>query len=630
MVTPREPSLCGPLARLNFAPGSGRWYRTCFGAKRGELGVCHRCARYLHHDSFERTARHRLDFRRFIRADIGPATLRTLQPTLTRATPGPSRSNAPGTIPDFIIEQPPIYRGWWGSLKVLFTRVARRSGVPIRFFSFPVRRGVAGRPLAASLILHGSFILFLIYLHQALPLEASVAERPRSSPRIFYTVPVLDSSKAFPRIAPAGPGGRAGNESRPELPVLGSTAMFTNLTAVSKPVRPDNSRQTIWQRNSPPDLRIPTEVKLPMIALGNPDIPKPKIKIEPIDSKPIQIKRTYDTKAAPAESEMNSQAAVVPFTNPTLPRPALPLPAGEASRPVKRQGADYRTPSVAPDVQAKGDTDLLVMSVDPGAPVKNIALPAGNRWGEFSASPAGGQPGSPGGVPNTVKSGGGSEVTGAGGDGSVGIGAGTSGGGGDSSLSVPVSLAGSNTAPLGTDGLSGPLTTEEMIVPVVTSLHIRKNALVVAGGPMGGGGLGVYKALNCGKIYTVFLPMPGSNWSLEYCTRGDAVPPASSTSARTVVHLEKPLIPPDATVKFDFLRLPVSQDKRRKFIVLKGVIDDKGDVGEVEIYAGVLPAMDEAARSAFRRWKFMPALRDGKPVAVDILVGILPTPPESQ
>jgi Gram-negative bacterial TonB protein C-terminal len=596
---------------------------------RGELGAYHRCAGYLHHDSFERTARHRLTLRRF-KADIGPTTLRTLQPTLTRATPRPPPgANAPRTIPGFIVEQPPIYRGWWDSLKVLFTRVARRSGVPIRFFSFPVRRGVPGRPLAASLILHGSFILFLIYLHQALPLEASVAEEPRTSARIFYAVPVLDSAKQFPRIAPAGPGGRPGNSTQPELPVLGSTARFTNLTAVSKPVRPDNSRQTIWQRNSPPDLRIPTEVKLPMIALGNPDIPKPKIKIEPIDSRPIQIKKTYDTKSAPTESAMNSQAAVVPFADPTLPRPALALPAGEASKPVQRQGGE-RTPSVAPDVQAKGDTDLLVMSVDPSGPVKNVALPAGNRWGEFSASPAGGQPGSPAGIANTVKSGGGSGVEGAGGDGSVGIGVGKSGGGGDSSLSVPVSITGSNTAPVNADGLSGPLTTEEMIVPVVTSLHIRKNALVVAGGPMGGGGLGVYKALNCGKIYTVFLPMPGSNWSLEYCARGDAVPPPPSASARTVVHLEKPLIPPDATVKFDFLRLPVSQDKKRKFIVLKGVIDDKGDVGDVEIYAGVLPAMDEAARAAFRRWKFMPALRDGKPVAVDILVGILPTLPQSQ
>jgi hypothetical protein len=32
--------------------------------------------------------------------------------------------------------------------------------------------------------------------------------------------------------------------------------------------------------------------------------------------------------------------------------------------------------------------------------------------------------------------------------------------------------------------------------------------------------------------------------------------------------------------------------------------------------------MDEAARLALGRWKFMPAIRGGKPVAVDILVGI--------
>ena len=32
--------------------------------------------------------------------------------------------------------------------------------------------------------------------------------------------------------------------------------------------------------------------------------------------------------------------------------------------------------------------------------------------------------------------------------------------------------------------------------------------------------------------------------------------------------------------------------------------------------------MDEAARAAFSQWKFKPALRDGKPVPVEILVGI--------
>jgi outer membrane biosynthesis protein TonB len=34
--------------------------------------------------------------------------------------------------------------------------------------------------------------------------------------------------------------------------------------------------------------------------------------------------------------------------------------------------------------------------------------------------------------------------------------------------------------------------------------------------------------------------------------------------------------------------------------------------------------MDEAARLAFSRWKFKPAMRAGKPVAIELLVGIPP------
>jgi hypothetical protein len=37
--------------------------------------------------------------------------------------------------------------------------------------------------------------------------------------------------------------------------------------------------------------------------------------------------------------------------------------------------------------------------------------------------------------------------------------------------------------------------------------------------------------------------------------------------------------------------------------------------------------MDEAARIAFSRWKFKPAMRDGQPVSVEILIGIPSDPP---
>jgi hypothetical protein len=277
-------------------------------------------------------------------------------------------------------------------------------------------------------------------------------------------------------------------------------------------------------------------------------------------------------------------------------------------------------------VEAAGDRDLLVMSVDPSGDLSKIAVPPGNRYGDFSLSPAGGNPGSPAGDATAGKAGGGTGTEGAGGEGTVGIGSGKSGGGGGPTGSLPVSLTGRGTEPAGNSGLPAYSSVEDMIVPVITTPHVRKNSLVVSGGPIGGGGLGVYKALNCGKVYTVFITMPGTDWSLEYCAHVDpgAPAPAPSPAVTTVVHLEQPLLPPDATVKFDFLRLPVSVDKRRKFIVLKGTIDEKGAVSGVQIYSGLLPAMDEAARAAFSRWKFMPALRDGKPVAVDILVGILP------
>jgi TonB family protein len=52
------------------------------------------------------------------------------------------------------------------------------------------------------------------------------------------------------------------------------------------------------------------------------------------------------------------------------------------------------------------------------------------------------------------------------------------------------------------------------------------------------------------------------------------------------------------------------------------VIKEDGTVDGLKIYQSIVPEMDEAARMAFSRWKFKPAMREGKAVAVDILVGV--------
>ncbi|MFY9532078.1 MAG: TonB family protein [Candidatus Acidiferrales bacterium] len=161
-----------------------------------------------------------------------------------------------------------------------------------------------------------------------------------------------------------------------------------------------------------------------------------------------------------------------------------------------------------------------------------------------------------------------------------------------------------------------------MVYAIPTTLVLRKNALVVSAGPIGGGGLGVYGALPCGKIYTIFLPMPVKNWTLQYCQQADPAARQVTDSRSPVVHLQQGLVPPDVQSRFDFRRLPVPEGKAGKMIVLKGTLREDGSIDDLRIYQGVVPEMDEAARIAFSRWKFKPAMREGKAVSVEILVGI--------
>ena len=170
-------------------------------------------------------------------------------------------------------------------------------------------------------------------------------------------------------------------------------------------------------------------------------------------------------------------------------------------------------------------------------------------------------------------------------------------------------------------------------VPSVVLSKLRKNSLVVSAGPIGGGGLGVYRALNCGKIYTVFLPMPGKNWTMQYCPKADPTQKPASQQPSTVIHMEAPIVPPEPDVesRYDFQRMPVPIEKGSKLIVLRGTLLADGSVSGLEVFQGVAPAMDEAARLAFGKWKFKPPMRSGRPVTVDILVGIppiLPSTPE--
>jgi hypothetical protein len=151
--------------------------------------------------------------------------------------------------------------------------------------------------------------------------------------------------------------------------------------------------------------------------------------------------------------------------------------------------------------------------------------------------------------------------------------------------------------------------------------------MVVTAGPTGGGGLQVYGVLKGGKIYTIYLPMPGRNWVLQYCVHDD---PASNRQAQASqgiqIRLDPGIVPPSAEEQFDFQRPPLSQSATngKEMIILQGIIREDGSVGELKVLHGLVAAVDQSAVAAFSRWKFKPALRSDKPVAVEVLVGIPP------
>jgi uncharacterized membrane protein YgcG len=539
--------------------------------------------------------------------------------------------------PRFLVQRERLRVAWWESLKALYKTPRLRRGKTHSHILRDVHLG-AYRPNSKfqtlSLVAHVALILALIYVPVASRArEVVIQDVPGNAEKIYYRLTVINPALKLPRIAPVGAGAQPGKGDLVQrVPALGSTVRQHNLTVVSRPLRPDNTRQTIFQPIAPPNLRITTELKLPNIVEARPVIvPKPKVALNAKESKPnVPNKRTL---TAPAPSLTATDITLTDLPNPTNPQPKLPVPPPSPSAPAPTPTTENTEVGANSAAGLESQTQnhgsgLVVISTDPGQASDMVALPTGNRWADFSISPAGSMPGSPGGTSQytpSVGTGGG-----AGGDSSTGIGKGESGGGGGSS-GEPGTLSVSGTGGGAAAGTLGPGVPLSMVYPVVASSFPRRNSLVVSAGPMGGGGLNIYGALKCGKIYTVFLQMPGKAWTLQYCLSDDSKEKRPPQTSSAIVHMEQGITPPDAESRFDFKRLPLPEDKVHKLIVLKGSLRQDGAVENLQIHQGLLPMMDEAARLAFSQWKFKPATRGGRAIPVDILVGIPgdPVPPKT-
>lgn len=570
--------------------------------------------------------------------------------------------------PQFLFRREPRYRCWREEISILVRRGG--SGVPvglIRLRAPFIQRQTSkfSRALFSSVLLHFAVPFFLLRL--PLFLFYAVPEPREHNRKIIYDVQKIDLSAYLPNLRQPGPGGRPGQGTRPDQqPARGSTAFNSRKTVVSKPPLPDNSRQTIVQLPSPPDLRIPFELRLPdMLVLRTLTVPPapPNVNLAsiPVHIQPRKISPTVpvvpaapppaDPPTAPSDIELpvrplpNLLAHLkVPAPPPPVPTPsAIPPEIALALSPIPKLLLRLAVPPPPAPAEAANSTNaaaaaglgnrdenpiespgLFAVNIQPGQWTGLLALPPGNRYGDFSISPAGGQLGSPGGVPAGDPKGG-TGGAGTGGDGSTAVGSGSGGGGGAGANGKATFSISGDRGSRGVGGwgalfLDPPLT---RVYPVLSQPRTPRNTLLITTGPLGGGGLQVYGVLRGGKIHTTYLSMPGKQWILQYCQYKDY--PSRNGAPRQgdmVADLQQNLTAPWPKERFDFQRSPTSGNHESKTIILHGVIREDGSVEELRVLQGVQPEADQTALAAFGRWKFQPALRSGEPIPVEILVGI--------
>lgn len=524
-------------------------------------------------------------------------------------------------LPEFLVPEPSRY-AWWSSLRAMAQPVPVRSlASPVFFKNKPVAtRRVPYKGISSSGVLHVLCLFAIVRLSVLFSGPTDDLDLQPTPPTVIYYYahtpppPVQHS----PEIKPPGPGARPGEGIHVAAPPkLGATAPHPQLTAVMKFPHPDSKRQTILQPVAP-DLKINQDLRLPNLITGNPFVPRlPQERSD--QAAPRLASRQADNTKAPDISQ-NSPVNIANIT-PTVANPRLILPAqSQSSAPIQRRSAAGGLGSGELAADAPG---VVVIGIDPSN--SSDVLPVGNRYGSFTVAPPGGQPGSPGGVPNGDLAGGNGSVSGtSAGDASSGVGKGEKGGGGggaavDAAMSVSGEVDGKGGAVL--RGFNP----EALVFRAPVVPKIRDRTLVVTAGPIGGGGLANYGVLHGQVIQTVYIDMAGGPWILEFSELHAAPPddpPSSAGGVQVQIQLQRAMIPPSPVDKFDFKRTGVPLNTTHPLVVLRGTIQDDGTVGALSILDGPGASSEEVAVAAFKKWKFMPAIKNGHPVPVEILLGI--------
>jgi TonB family protein len=117
---------------------------------------------------------------------------------------------------------------------------------------------------------------------------------------------------------------------------------------------------------------------------------------------------------------------------------------------------------------------------------------------------------------------------------------------------------------------------------------------------------------------------PSGSWqtapAVTQTTTTTASPSTDQDSIESVVPLGKDVTPPEAisSPEPDLGHSFWGRGLKNGICTVGLIVDSQGDPQEIHIVQGLTPRQDKAAQEAASHYRFKPAMKDGKPVAVRV------------
>lgn len=427
----------------------------------------------------------------------------------------------------------------------------------------------------------------------------SVPPEPDNRRQIIVTPPKikLDQDVPLPNVVAWGP-------AQPAVP-LAATSKATDLrlpemtTAVVAPP-PEISKNRLA---SAPTLAETAVAPAPDMNSArsnrNVHLPEPSV-VEPPPS--------LETASIRKIGDINIGHAQVVAPAPQLPVAEQRAVATLAQGPLG--GASQAVVPPPPSVQGRGVSGaggrLIALSVNPAAPSASVEVPNGNRRGTFAATPEG-RPGAAG-TPEIAS--GGKVASDSSGRGSAN----------NSANGIPPGLfvgAGPKSESRSTMAGSGRPGSAVDPPPGAGAEPSRSSTSRKVASEMSPDSLteAERKVFAGRKSYAMTLNIPnlnsaGGSWVMHFVEKkesekqGELVAPVATRTA-------------DPGYPLELMRQNVHGT-----VILSAVINADGSVGEVRVLNSIDDRLDEYASNALARWRFLPALKNGNPVALQAVVMI--------